>query len=760
MFYDWEIIRLMKTTRNPYNHLPNFVLRTPLFDFDFYTKLTNGDVILDQVFKNVCQDPVVGEALFLASPTFYFVMKKWMAGKLDKKGQKKLRNTLLKYLTRMSTRCTPFGLFAGCSLGNFGDETEIKNLGPMCNTRHTRLDMNYLVALSQDLAKKRQIQYKLPFYPNSSLYQTGDKLRCIEYYYVNSNRQHRVIEVDNSSYLQQTLEHAAKGIHLKSLISGLISDDISKADAENFIHELVDSQILVSELEPSVSGPEFMDQIMETLKKVGDSQGELENLTITKKLLANIDAKLGNPTKVYLDLAKQIEKLSTPYDLKYLFQTDMTINPQKNQLSKSVIKDIGKGMELLNKMTLSSSLANANLNAFKEAFLERYEQREMPLSTVLDIETGIGYMQNANSGDINPLVDDILLPVLQNVYDQEQFNWTRIHDVLHMKLLQCDKNGAYKIVLKEEDFEELPLNWEDLPDTIATMAAFVVDEGVKKIHFPGFRGASAACLMGRFCHGDRGIRDHVQKIIELEQSMNPDKVLAEIVHLPEARVGNVIMRPKLREYEIPYLAKSSLAYENQLSIDDLYISLRNDYIVLRSKKLDKEVLPRLTNAHNFSLSTLPIYQFLCDMQTQNVRYDLFFDYGPLKDKRDFLPRVEFGNLILHRAQWKLKKEEIKTLLSKKEDVEALKELVTIFRNRKGLPEFVLLNDGEFRLLVNFKNMTSVQMMLHAVINRDQFTLSEFLFDEDSSVKSTNGYYSNQIIISFFNQAKLDLYNKV
>lgn len=753
-------MNLTKKTINPYNHLPNFVLRTPLLDFGFYSKLTNDDVINDEVFENVCKDPLVKEALFLASPTFYFEIEKWLAGKLEKKDKKKLKNTLLKYLTRMSTRPTPFGLFAGCSLGCFGDETEIKTCGPSFNFRHTRLDMNFLVAFSHELAKKQKFQQKLLFFPNSSIYQTGNKLRCIEYYHINGNRYHRLIEVDNSPYLQQTLNRSAKGIYLKSLVSELINDDISQSEAETFVQELVESQILVSEFEPSVSGPEFMDQIMETLIKIGESGKELEILTKTKKLLSNIDDNLGNPANLYLDVAKQIENLSIPFDLKYLFQTDMTLNPIKNQLAESVVDDLKKGMELLNRMTLSLSLANANLNTFKEAYIERYDQREMPLSTVLDVETGIGYTQNADSGDINPLVDDILLPVEQNIYNQEQFNWTRINDILHMKLLQCDRMRADKIILMEEDFEEFPLNWDDLPDTFATMIAFVVVDGVKKIYFPGFRGASAACLLGRFCHCDGGIHDHVQNITELEQRMNPEKILAEIVHLPEARVGNVIMRPNLREYEIPYLAKSCLDYENQLSIDDLFISIRNNKVVLRSKKHNKEVLPRLTNAHNFSLSTLPIYQFLCDMQTQDMRYDLLFDFGPLKNKRDFLPRVEFGNLILHRAQWKVKKEEIISLLGKKEDIDNLKGLVAMFRKKKSLPQYVQLSDGDYRLLINFNNITTVQMMLDAVCNRDQFTLSEFLFEESNSIKSADGHFSNQAIISFINQDKLDSSNKV
>ena len=52
--------------------------------------------------------------------------------------------------------------------------------------------------------------------------------------------------------------------------------------------------MLVSELEPSVSGPEFMEQIMETLEKVDEAHLELKILSKTKNLLNQVDEKIGN----------------------------------------------------------------------------------------------------------------------------------------------------------------------------------------------------------------------------------------------------------------------------------------------------------------------------------------------------------------------------------------------------------------------------------------------------------------------------------
>ncbi len=742
--------------KNPYDHFPQFVLRTPVFDFEFFRALTKETPIQNKSFQEIFNDPLIKESCFLASPTLYFEIEKWCDEPSRSKKEKKLRFSLLKYLTRMSTRCTPFGLFAGCGLGSFQENTTIINSGPGQNTRHTRLDMNYLVALSQDLSKRKDIQRQLRYYPNSSVYNSGETLRYIEYYYVDSRRHHHIVEVEHSDYLRKVLDRASSGAYLTNLIDALVKEDISKDEAKSFIDELVESQLLVSELEPSVSGLEFMLQIQNLLETLPDTKKEINFLNIAQKRLSDLDGHLGNSPKSYLGLSEFLKEYETSFELKYLFQTDMEIRPKKNELSINIVESIKKGMVLFNKMTPPNK--ETNLSKFKEAFYERYEEREMPLAKVLDIETGIGYIQNRGSGDINPLVDDIVLPAQEDPFDKTSVNWNKTLKILEKKLIQCDRKGDTKITLNDNDFKDLPVNWDDLPDTLSAMVNLILEDGAEKIRFSGVGGSSAANLLGRFCHGDDRLNSYTQTITDVEKQMNSERVLAEIVHLPEARVGNILMRPSFREYEIPYLAKSGLESEKQIPVHDLYLSIRNDRIVLRSKKLGKEVVPCLTNAHNFSFNSLPIYHFLCDMQSQNKRAGLYFNFGFL-EHRDFLPRVEYGNLILHEAKWKIQKEQLQPLIKKSENLTELSKEVDLWRQALKLPQYVLLAEGDNELLVDLKNITSVQMLLDTVKNRSEFLLSEFLFADDGIVKSEKGHYTNQIIVSFYHKEKLESQKK-
>ena len=270
----------------------------------------------------------------------------------------------------------------------------------------------------------------------------------------------------------------------------------------------------------------------------------------------------------------------------------------------------------------------------------------------------------------------------------------------------------------------------------------------------GAGGSSAANLLGRFCHSDSAINTYVNDIVTIEKQCNPDALLAEIVHLPESRVGNILMRPALREYEIPYLAKSILPTEKQLPIEDLMLSIKRGKLILRSKKYNKEVLPRLTNAHNYSSGALPIYQFLANMQSQGKRAGINFNWGPYGDSFSFLPRVVYKGVILSPKTWNLKEKDIKELQESQKEATQFQTALDRFIDEKKLHQYVLLEEGDNELLVNFKNHTSVKMLLSTVKRNKKFKLIEFLHIDSNNPEVSDTYFTNQVVLSFYNEALL------
>jgi hypothetical protein len=648
----------------------------------------------------------------------------------------------------MAIRCTPFGLFAGCSVGEVGNTTKIV-LDSLIK-KHIRLDMYYLCALSQVLAQSPDVKNQIIYYPNTSLYRTGNKYRYVEYQYVNEKRLHQISSIDRSVYLDYILEKAKEGVKINYLTDYLIKKEIPEEDAVSFIMELIDSQIIVSEISPLVTGGDFLSYLINRLETIWSEE---EIVLLTKELNNQID-KLNNPQEnafiLYEKAIEIIDKLKIPYKEKFLFQVDMLRKTSVATISKDIIKELQSTMTFLNRIT--SARENETLTKFQQTFYDRYEDKEIPLMEALDPDLGIGYPTNINVGDISPLLDKFFLPLQSQ---PQNYQSTPFQSLLFSKIQDCFSNKVKEIVFTDDDVRSFKENWDDLPPTLSCMFEMIKEnpEGML-IKFNSCGGSCGANLLARFSYMDKKINEWVKEITAKEQELMPDVILAEITHLPDSRVGNILSRPHIRDFEILYLANSDLPHENRIYISDLMLSIRKGKLYLRSKKLNKEIIPRLTTAHNYHNNPIPVYQFLCDLQIQNGRGGLHFHWGYLGNELSFLPRIRYKNTILSLATWKVKVEELKHLFLLKDD----HQLITVseqWREKNRLPRYVLLPEGDNELFVDWENTLSIRALFSTIKKRQMISFKEFIFDSQNAIiKDQNGSgYLNQCIVSFYKDNK-------
>ncbi|MEI7597135.1 MAG: lantibiotic dehydratase family protein [Bacteroidota bacterium] len=686
------------------------------------------------------------ESVYIASPELY---SEWCKNKQEEikveKQIEKLNLSLNKYYVRANSRCTPFGLFAGIS-GieiNLAEEIKIDLVSSLKYKRHTRLDMNYLCALAQDLITNQSIKSDLLFYPNTSILQIADKIRYVEYKYINSRRVHEIVSVDANEYLLKIIKLSENGSLLSQIAESIVDEDVSLIDATEFVNEIVNSQILVSELSPNVTGEELLPLLITRLKKIENQESKtiVDILTLVNNKLNIIDSSpIGTTISVYSEIAEELKKLGTDFEPKFLFQCDMVKPVISSSFNQKFIDDLNEAITVLNKLTLT--FQNSNLNKFKDAFYERYEDCMIPLLHVLDPDSGIGYMQDSSSGDVNPLVDDLVLPYKSG--NEYETKISKITSLLFNKVRDSIANNSTQIEITDKDLEGLKDNWDDLPPTFSAMVEHYGDT----FSISSVGGTSAANLLGRFCHADSKTEELVNEITTKEKEYYKDTIVAEIVHLPESRIGNILMRPTIREYEIPYLAKSTLKEENQIQLQDLLVGVKNQKIIVWSKRLNKEIIPRLSTAHNYSYNALPIYQFLCDLQGQNIRSGFFINWSFISNVMNLMPRVTYKNAILSLAKWTVKKEDIQAL-AKAPDESVITEM-EILRKTRNIPEQVVLADGDNELFINLKSLPHIKMLLSVVKNRPSFQLEEFLFNPETAVvKSDEGVFTNQMVFSFY-----------
>ena len=739
----------MAKSKNPYHNFETFCLRIPLLPLDTYFNLTNKQEISIPQLVQLYDDPVIKEALYLASPELVEVLEKsGMAAMSTSKGEK-LLFSFLKYVSRMTARCTPFGLFAGCGSGIFSDQNMIRPKERLQYRRQTRYDMHYLVTLGQELAKEKQIREQLLWYPNSSLYAAGSHYRYVEYTYVNKRRLRSIEAVGRSEYLEQLLAFAKAGKTIQELAITLVDDDITSTDAMDFVEELIDNQLLVSEIEPTVTGEDYLEQLLDVVARLKGAEVIQHKIKQLQEGLQTLDQKTGNSPDDYTALRTLLENGGKTVDPKYLFQTDLFLETEDARLDRNWVHTIKKGITLLNKMTPSYKV-NSHLEQFKKAFQERYEDRAVSLATALDIEMGIGYVRGQNASGTDSLLDDLVLPGPPPSSEQ-QLSWNAITEILHQKLQGVIRNSEQQLILTDADFATQNALWEDLPDTIASMVEFIKIGGESHVVFDSAGGSSAGNLLGRFCYGDPELHELVNGITAKESELKPNAIHAEIVHLPESRTGNILRRPVLRNYEIPYLGGASVPKAQQVPLEDLTLSMHRGRLVLRSKKHQKEVIPHLTNAHNYSANALPIYHLLCDLQTQGIRSGVGFSWGALAAQNSFLPRVVYQNIIFAKARWTFEKQEWEPFQKVKNDPQELVALIQAWRQKHQLPQYVQWVEGDNTLLINLENATTVQMLLHSCKNRSKVLLEEFLFNKDAIVQNELGAYTNQVVVAFYKQ---------
>ncbi|MBS1588149.1 MAG: lantibiotic dehydratase family protein [Bacteroidetes bacterium] len=637
--------------------------------------------------------------LYLSSQPLYQEYQK--INQLSKDDQEKLFRSVTKYQLRASTRCTPYATFAGLSIADvISDETAFV-LSPQ-EQHHVklRLDMNVVSQIVSKLYALPQVLQQLSFTVNNSLYKVYGGYRYAEYAIHNGQRKYQLNNLADTPYLCAIIQEAQTQKSFQSL-SDILHQTINttQEECDDYLRQLIKAQILVSNLEPPVTDKDPLEHLLLQLENLIGIGEIIESLRYVQSLLqcsvpdiAHLQSINAAIARIGLDISIANETL----------QADLFLSVRKAQINEHLIQSIVNQVEQL--FPLSQVVRQPDLDEFKNRFIQRYEDQLIPLAQAIDSDLGIGYgnvRDELSAG--TPLIEGLPIGMVMNNQTIEQ---TGLNALSLKKYEVWQKEKLPLIEITDEDVKHFAEQKKQkrFATSMSVMGSlFKQDNRLDEQHFvfdmSNVGGPSAGNLLGRFAYGDEQIVNLTRELLTAEETHDPDVIFAEVAHLPQARIGNILLRPLLRQYEIPYIGLSGASDENQIRLEDLWLKVDGNELILWSKRLNKRIIPRLTTAHNYSYQSLPVYKFLCDLQMQGLSFPAVWDWGILQSMQ-YLPRVIYKNIILRKARWIVTEKDFGNLADVQID---RNDKILDWRKANDIPERVIYAEGDYLQKKNGKN---------------------------------------------------------
>lgn len=737
-----------------------FVVRASRLPLEHLYNLPENYSELAKYLKEWASDPLIEEAIYIASPSFLKRLQSWN-GKADNIKGEKIVTSLLKYFIRMSSRSTPFGLFSGVALGSFTNLNKLVINQPKSDKRKSQLDFSVLKNLEERLFCNMENE-SIRCIVNPTIHRIQNFIHYIEPYTVDEIKHYKLSHVEEDSYINYVLKicQTEQKFNLDWLIEDFYksfsaSIAIEYQDAAEYIHSLVNEKIILPEFTLGVTDYSSIKELISLLLYTGH---ELESRTLTEAIigLEKIDlaensnhVSNSNSIAYYEAISKLIGDLKGLDKKNYRFQVDILRSFSKCELSSSIANDVSSAISILSRSDSSKESIFAD---FIEKFNERFDGQMVPLLRVVNDEVGIIPISDRYYS--SDLLSDLGIQSkkIKNIQYKEADSLT--DKMICEEYFKSRNGGGHTIKLSSEDLEDKIKNASDnstpsFPESIASLISVYKDEDEKPIiHFKGCFGPSAANLLGRFCHLDEVLANKVRKHLEREERSSPEgAIFAEVLHLPSGRAGNVVRRPLLRNYEIVLTARSSLPDEQQIKLSDLWVYIERGTIKLWSSRLNRQVIPRLSSAHSYNLSNFGLYKFLCSLQSQNSQVPNF-SLPKVFDQAPTTPRIMLDNIVLHEKAWRVKRTLLAGLwLDGVWNSSIWSELLAIY----GIERYVSFADSDNVLTIDLYNPAMVDILLNETKGYDVVVLKECLnLKYKSAIQDNEGKnYSNELVIPFF-----------
>ncbi|MCS3796524.1 lantibiotic dehydratase [Niastella sp. OAS944] len=695
-----------------FTFLPTLVMRNPILSYQDYNAFDGNQLLQSDFFRS---------ALFIANADFYNELEKH--GFDYQRLSSKQKNTIRNYYNRACFRSTPFGVFSSITPVAWSNEHDQIQFGNEKFTTHFKPDYLLNLKLCNDLLANEAwdtVKYK----SNITLYKVHKQFRYIKYGIElnNTKRSFSIISLSNNKMIAEISKFCAIERSFNDIVQYLMeSTGYDEETMTQFARQLITEQIILPQQGANITGNSCLEDLLEYLHQHNVNSPRLNVISALMEELRAINVHdIGQVTK-YSQLLEELLEGGEKY--KSVFYVVAERENGEGGLQAKYQQMVLDGLQCLN--ALAPFHRNEELEDFKHAFIEKFEEREISLLAALDPEIGIGY---ENKDDVIYWEDELLKDINFNnshAESRKHVKWTTTHSLLLNKF-HSQKNGLNRIELTEADLKEIKVHSEEykLPPSMSVVFRLHNDQ----VYIENAGGVSATSIIGRFTSINDQVFSMAREIAAKEQECNTEVLFAEIAHIGDMRAANINSRKHIRQYEVAVMATSTVGEKFQLALHDIFVSVRNGQIILRSKKHNAIIVPRHSSAFNHHNSELSVFRFLCDLQFQGLKTNLTLDLSHFFPDLKFYPRVVYKSAILTLATWHLNGNDLTFIKN-----EARSDWQTRFHRLAQsiqLPRFFALTQHDNQLVFDQENEEDILLFLDTIRNYDKVMLTEFLINNE------------------------------
>jgi thiopeptide-type bacteriocin biosynthesis protein len=630
-----------------YTPLDAAMLRTPLLPIEAYRGLRGfGEQLA------LFRDPRVRRAVAAGSLSLLGALDKLEGSALTRREAERAKAKLLRYQIRMSTRPTPYGLFAGCAILPFGTRTDARVLTTFGRSR-TRPDMGWLIDLVTEAETDAAIRRQLRWTRNPLARIEGDRVSLSASAPAGSGSTSQPVSVRATPVVRRALELAAHPIEYSRLAAELqrASAFATPAKVEQLLSELWKQTFLLTDLRPPLTIDSPARYVLDRLSSIDAAQ------PIAARLAACLDAAAAwdraphqesdAAFRAVLRTAGRPEDGSKDPPV----QVDLGI-AVSGRLSGAIAEEAARAAELLLRLS-PSPRGLGSMAAYRNAFVARYgAEREVPLLELLDPDRGLGHPSSHGHAHVGPE------PSVAEARSRAllQLACTALHN--RTRAVSLDEATLARISTGPLDDRAAPVSL-DINVLVSATSSSAIDAGdFTLVVGPNLGGWAAGRNFGRFADlfgGEHG-GDLIRRAAALEQERHdPECLRVELVFLPaNVRSANVAVRPAVRSHEIVFGVSPGVPDACVIPLEALVVGVAGSRLRVRWPAANRVL--RVVAGHMLSHhGAPPVAQFLIDAGFDGVIPFTSFDWGPAEGF-PFLPRVQVGRVVLRPAEWNLSKD--------------------------------------------------------------------------------------------------------